>query len=352
MKSGWLISLMAAAAMFVAGCTIDPPLHLRQSMEVVVKLMWKIQVYPDGLKPSGVTFYFFREGEYYTQYTTAQVDSCIVNLAPGRYRVYMITQSPEEYGTMEFSDMSDYNNARVSVNETKSKWYTRAEGEVLIGNPELMAAGISEEFEVSEDMVENVYRRVHDRSGQLSEDGIVYYTVRVPIHPESIVSQYWVTIYSANADVLKSVRSTTSGMARSWLLTQNRTGDDEGTQIITSWKLTMDDPTSRVGHLDGFVTTFGFPRGELPSPERDPKLNLAALLVDNETVEEYAFFVGDKIFLDEPIPQGHRLLYHLILGSVYEPAITPQDVKPPEQLGGFDAIVEGWEEGDEVQVLM
>ena len=32
--------------------------------------------------------------------------------------------------------------------------------------------------------------------------------------------------------------------------------------------------------------------------------------------------------------------------------ITPQDVKPPEQLGGFDASVEGWEEGDEVQVLM
>ncbi|MBO4671445.1 MAG: DUF5119 domain-containing protein [Bacteroidales bacterium] len=354
MKCGWFISALAVVTAFVAACTIDPPLQLRQTAEVVVKLMWKIEVYPEGVKPGGVTFYFFRDGEYVQQYTTAQVDSCVVNLSPGRYRVYMISQSPEEYGTMEFSDMTDFDKARVSVVETKSRWYTRAEGEILINNPELMTAGVSDEFEVSEDMIEEIYRRVHDAKMNGTDSGVLTYTIRVPVHPQSIVSRYWVTIYSSNADVLKAVRSSTSGMARTWMLTKDRTGDEEGTQLITDWKLTMDDSDTRIGHLDGYVTTFGFPRGELPSPDRDPRLNVSTLLVDNETVEDYVFLVGDKIVLEEPIPQGHRLLYHLVLGSIHEPAITPKDVQPPEgeQLGGFDAMVEEWEDGASLDIEM
>lgn len=314
-------------------------------MEVEVKVLWKAEVYPEGIKPDGVTLYFFRNGEFYMQHTTAEVDSCVVQLAPGNYKLFMISQSPEEYWKMEFENMTDFDNASVSVAETKSSWYTRANEEVLINNPEMMTVGVSDEFEVTEEMI---YQQ--NRSLTKAGENVYYYVIRVPVVPQSVVSEYWVTIYSDNADVLKSVRASTSGMARSFELTQGKTGDDEGTQFITQWTLTIDDKENRIGHLDGQVTTFGFPRGELPSPSRDSTLNVSALLVDNETVEDYVFYVADKIKLEDP-PEGYRYLYRLVFGSVREPAIHPKDVEPAVE-SGFDAVVDDWEEGELVEIPM
>lgn len=335
---------MLTVTILATSCSIEPPLHLKQAVEVIVKVLWKVDVYPDGVKPDGVTLYFFRNGEFYMKHTTSQVDSCVVQLAPGNYKMYLITQSPEEYWKMEFSDMTDFENARVSVTETKSSWYTRADEEMLINNPEMMAVGVSDEFEVPESLLYE-----HNRIATKAGENVVLYTIRVPVNPQSVVSQYWVTIYSDNADVLKSVRASTSGMARSFLLTQGRTGDEEGTQFISEWTLTMDDTARRVGHLDGRVTTFGFPRGELPSPTRDSTLNVSTLLVDNKTVENYTFYVGDKIHLEEPVPQGYRHLYRIVFGSIFEPAIHPKDVEP-EHGGGFTAGVTDWDEEQNVDV--
>lgn len=327
-------------------------------VKVIVKVLWKVDVYPEGIKPSGVSMYFFRDGEFYRSETTASVDSCAVRLEPGRYRLYMISQSPEEFGQMEFFDMNSWDKARVSVVETKSKWYSKADEETLISNPEQMVAGISEEFEVTEEMEEE-YRRYHYRpfedddqyeTSYSEETRTQYVTIRVPVYPKNIVSQFWVTIYSDNADVLRSVRASTTGMARTFMLTEDKTGDEEGTQLISEWSLTMDDPFTRVGHIDGKITTFGYPRGELPSPLRDPTLNVSTLLVDNSTVENYVFEVGDKITSEEP-PMGYRYLYRLIFGSVEQPEIHPPDVSPGDA-GGFDATVEDWEEGELVEIPM
>ena len=134
------------------------------------------------------------------------------------------------------------------------------------------------------------------------------------------------------------------------MLTGDQTGDEEGTQLISEWSLTMDDPFTRVGHLDGKITTFGFPNGELPSPLRDPTLNVAALLVDDSTVEQYVFNVGDRITGGEP-PLGYRNLYRLILGSVEKPEIHPPDVRP-EGASAFDVTVDDWGIGDSVEVSM
>lgn len=364
-----LLFPLLAVVTLVLACERRPLLYMEEAgVKVVVKVIWKAEIYPEGVKPSGVTLYFFRDGQFYRQQTTADVDSCAVQLDPGRYRLYMISQSPEEYGQMEFENMTDFNNASVRVVETKSRWYTRtAEEEELIANPEMMIAGVSDEFIVSEEMVENYQYynynlRKHQRASTKgeeydpsamtkAEEMVNYYTIRVPIYPKSIVSQYWVTIYSDNVDVLKSVRASTSGMARSFELTQDMTGDDEGTQFITQWSLTIDDPFTRVGHIDGKITTFGFPRGEMPSPQRDSTLNVSALLIDNATVEDYVFNVGDRIESGDP-PEGYRALYRLVFGSAAAPEIHPPDVHPPGESSGFDATVSDWEDGENVDVAM
>lgn len=325
------------------------PLYVMEqdTVKVVVKVLWKAEVYPEGIKPTGVTLYFFRDGEYYMSHTTADVDSCAVRLEPGRYRLYMISQSPEEYGKMEFDHMTDFQNASVSVVETKASWYTRGPGEETIDNPELMTAGVSDVFEVTEGNAE----RHEDAVSKAGTERVSYYTIRVPVYPRSIVSQYWVSIYSDNADVLRSVRASTSGMARTYELTRDVTGDEEGTQFITQWSLTMDDSERRVGHVDGKITTFGFPDGELPSVLRDSTLNVSALLVDDKTIEHYVFNVGNRITSETP-PPGYRHLYRLVFGSVEAPEIHPPDVKPEGDASGFDATVEDWEEGETVEIPM
>lgn len=348
---GWTFIPMLAALLLLGSCRIEPPLHLPQAANVVVNVIWKAEVYPDGIKPDGVSLYFFRDGQYYMQRTTAEVDSCYVQLAPGRYRMFMISQSPEEYWTVDFEDMDNFEEARVTAKETDDSWYTRATGESVLVNPEMLTVGVSDEFEVTEKMLED-FRNEAAQTAIVDGEYIRYYTLKVPVTPVSVVSQLWVTVYSDNVDMLKSVRAAISGMAKNFLLTEGTTGDEEGVQIISEWTLTIDDPVNNIGHLDGRITTFGLPRGEVPSPLRDPSLNIATLLVDDKTVEDYVFLVGDKIHLVEEVPDGYRLLYRLIFGSVTEPAIHPSEVEPSGDASGFEVIVGEWGIGDDVDVDM
>lgn len=347
-------TLILLFAMTLVACQRRPLFYAaRESVEVMVKVVWKVAVYPEGIKPNGITLFYFRNGEYYMQQTTANVDSCAVQLEPGRYRLFMITESPEEYGYLEFDNLTDFDKASVTAIETKANWYTRADDEKTIVNPEMMAAGVSDEFEVTEAMVDEYQHRMQEQMFTKADDSgaiVNYITIRVPIYPKSIVSQYWVTIYSDNVDVLKAVRASTSGMAKTYELTQDITAADEATQFITQWSVTTDDPEKRIGHVDGRITTFGFPNGEQPSALRDSTLNVAALMIDNETVQEYVLNVGDKITSETP-PLGYRALYRLVLGSVTAPVIHPPDIVPVGGNGGFDATVDDWE-NVEVDILL
>lgn len=362
----WVAAALLLAAV-LGGCQrrpLEDAFHT--SLKVIIKCLWSVEMYPDGIKPTGVTFYIFRDGQFYSSITTANVDSCEVQLPEGSYRLYMISQSPQEYWKMEFANMTDFNGAETTL-RTKStpSWVSsRAGSDTVVENPEILYAGVSENFEITEEMTEeyqyhySILKSLQSKAAGGTKAGtkadeelayytekVEYYTIRVNLKPQNIVSQLWITIYSGNADVLKSVRASTSGMARTFELTRFTTNDDEAIQIISEWKLTMDDTDRRVGHVDGLINSFGLPGGERPSAVRDSTLNVSALLVDDATVADYTFSVGDKIELLSPNP-GYFNLYRLVFGSVDNPAITPPDVQPSGG-GGFTAGVTDW--GDEIQ---
>lgn len=342
----WRTLIPAMIALLVlGGCIIDPPLHLRQAFKTIVKVIWKADVYPEGMKPDGVTFYIFRDGQPYDKQSSSNVDSCRVHLIPGLYRIFMISQSPDEFWTMEFNDMDDFDNASIRLNENDVSWITPDPDSPVVHNPEMLIVGVSDEFEVTEEMADSFPDG--DYVVQDGDDGYVnFYTLRVPVTPMTVISQFWISIYSANADMLKSVRAATSGMARTFYLTQRTTGEEECTQIFTDWSLVIDDEEKKIGHLDSRITTLGLPRGEMPSVMRDSTLNVATLLIDNKTIERYTFFVGNKIFLDDPPPKGYFHLYRLILGTVENPVITPSIVDPEGGGGGggFTAGVSDWDD--------
>ena len=372
-------SIWVAAAVLLTvlmgGCQRRPlETFYRSTIRVIVKCLWKVSMYPDGIKPSGVTLYFFKDGQFFTSITTANVDSCEVQLPKGTYQMYMISQSPEEYWKMEFEHMTDFNAADATLRTTSTPNWISTRGvldDPVVENPEILYAGVSEQFVITDQMTEE-YQENYVKLKALKskaasdpatkgtlddeiehyEERIQYYTIRIPIEPQNIVSQLWVSIYAGNADVLKSVRASTSGMAKTFELTQFTTNDESAIQIISEWRLTMDNPQERIGHIDGIITTFGLPNGEAPTAQRDSTLNVSALLIDNSTVADYVFDVGDKI-QELPPNQGYRNLYRLIFGSKEEPMITLPDVQPVNgKTSGMDATVDDWEDGETVEIPM
>ena len=165
----------------------------------------------------------------------------------------------------------------------------------------------------------------------------------------NITSQLWVTVYAGNADMIMGMRAATTGFARTFGLTRSTTGHESVSQVLNEWQREMLTRTElRIGRLDGIITTFGYPDGELPSADRVPDLNISTLLVDNSTVHDYVFKVGDMITLEERNP-GYRYLYRLILGSPDDPAIVIPEVDPAPG-GGFTAGVADWEEEYNVDI--
>ena len=76
------------------------------------------------------------------------------------------------------------------------------------------------------------------------------------------------------------------------------------------------------------------------------------MLIDNSTIAEYVFDVGDKIQKLTPNP-GYRNLYRLIFGTIDDPAIIPPDVPPAGGTSsGMDATVSDWEDGETVEIPM
>ena len=104
------IFLLIALVVF-AGCE-RRPLNptFSATVRTIVKCVWSVdvQAYPEGEKPTGVTLFFFRDGKYYNSVTTANVDSCAVQLPVGKYKMFMISQSPDEYGKMDFNNMTSF----------------------------------------------------------------------------------------------------------------------------------------------------------------------------------------------------------------------------------------------------
>ena len=372
-RSIWVAAAMLLAVL-VGGCQRRPlETFYRSTIRVIVKCLWKVTMYPDGVKPSGITLYFFRDGEFFTSITTANVDSCEVQLPKGIYKMYMISQSPEEYWKMEFEHMTDFNEADATLRTTSTPNWISTRGTIddpVVENPEILYAGVSDQFEITDEMTEEYQMNYvklkalkskaasESTKGSIAdeieqyEERVQYYTIRIPIEPQNIVSQLWTTIYAGNADVLKSVRASTSGMAKTFELTQFTTNDESAIQIISEWRLTMDDEERRVGHIDGVITTFGLPNGEAPTEMRDSTLNVSALLIDNATVANYVFDVGNKI-QELPPNQGYRGLYRLIFGTKEDPIITLPDVDDPnKKSSGMDATVDDWEEGETVEIPM
>lgn len=354
MKRGAYLLFLAAVVCLLASCHHKELCYRHpHTANVRINVDWSefesyekptgmtVKLYPDGgfldeeardeMRASGTTA---TSGGVVTHLTNT-ISHAVLSLPANSYHVLVFNQSTTEFGSFSFRDMEDKESA-VVVMRYRSRWYTsRAGDDDVATDPEWLGVGNFDDARVTQAMVD----AEADRSvtgAPAAETPVI-----AEVTPRNVIYTVNVRIYINNLYNLRSARASMTGMAEGYQLTRGRRLSTEVTHLIERWSLTQDadDPTK--GHIDASFTCFGLP-GDHAARADENLLTLNVLLVDNKTVETFAFDVGDRFELDESDP--NRMTYSVVITD----PVTLTDVEPEDGSGaGFDVTVEDW--GDEIE---
>ena len=386
-RNWWIVLICVLAAL--CGCERRPmDYYYNPTCKVVLNVDWTN--FPEV--PTGMSAYFYKDGgDAPIILLSDKITSMEVNLPAGHYHAYVINQTPEEFGTILFSGMSDYLTAKGVLAQTKSRWYkSKASSDAskavdpsaVSVQPENLAVAVIDEFDITEDMVEkyqkqyadwktktkqvaaNAARAAHTKATPEEEaaaesknilDGLTLYLNTIAYN---MVSELNVRVHIQNIYNLYSARASMNGLAEGVVLYAGRPTDDAAVQLMESnlWKKTVDvtDPTK--GYIESSIMTFGLPGGPTGDLSlRDATLNafgLSCLLVDQTTIVDVDYNVGNRFTLQMGV-HGLKLVLNLEVGTNLDPAVTLPDVSPAGGAsGGFDATVDDWELGETVEISM
>ena len=281
-----------------------------------------VMVYPaDGTKP-------------YTTITHT-LDHTSFSLPEGTYHTLAFNQSVSEFGSLEFRQMDHYAEAKVVSASHESRWYQgRADGGRVATQPEWIATHSEEGTMVTREMVEELRPEGKYRIG----DAMEY--VLSSLVPQNIIYTIHIRVNIEGIYNLRSARAALDGMSEGYRFAAARPSDITATYLMEEWKLTVDKSDPTRGYIDTNLYCFGLPEGHQGKADEN-LFTLSVLLVDNKTVLDFPFMVGDKF---ESGDASVRLQLNLEL-TLADPL---PDVMPEGGSGsGFDAIVEDW--GEEIE---
>ncbi len=291
--------------------------------------------------PSGMTVIMYpQSGELLEPVFTRSntISHAIVNLPEGRYNSVVFNQSESEFGTLGFRNLDKYSTAEVVTVEAAAKWYnTKGENERIAHEPEWFGTDNEVNLDVTSDMITQSTDDYHqDLKGVRStKSGIDF----VYHKPQNIIHTIHITVYIENIYNLRSARAALEGVSEGYHLGKGEALESVVTHLVEQWQMTKDPQDPTKGEIKATLLCFGLPKGHTGGALENI-FNLSLLLVDNKTVLDYKFEVGDDFEEDDT---SHL---HLKL-AVDLPKPLP-DVKPEgEQGGGFDASVTDW--GEEIE---
>lgn len=286
--------------------------------------------------PTGMTVMVYPEtgGKPQTSLTHT-LDHTYFNLEQGTYHTLVFNQSTTEFGSLEFRNMETYHGAEVVSATEEARWYTgRAEGGRVAAQPEWIATDRHEGDEVTLRMVEEARQAGKNHSADVKEYLLCSLT------PRNIVYTVDVRVHIKGVYNLRSARAALDGMAEGYRFASAKPTTSVSTYLMEEWSLTVNQADPTQGYIDGTLYCFGLPDGHSAQSEGN-QLLLSLLLVDNKTILDFPFMVGDKFIRDE---DPNKLHLYLEL----ELADPLPDVKPEGGSGsGFDATVEDW--GEEIE---
>ncbi len=356
------VLMLPMLLLLFAGCERRPlELYYSPEAQVLVKCDWSN--FPEV--PTGMTMYFFRDGDSQPKaITTSEVYESKVSLEAGHYRMFLINQSPNEFGSLAFTGMDTYPTTESYLTAITSKWYTKTES--IIGHdPENLGVAIADEFDITPELVEQyqaIYTKYKQSIYSKTDDGTTAedyqaeldkLTKEIDVVAYNIVSELNVKVYIKNINSLRSVRASLTGMAGGYYLSKSATTDDTAIQLMESWAAKVNATDAMRGYIETTITTLGLPGGIITTEGRDAtlnKLSLSLLLLDNKTIKTYEFNEGNDIKIERGT-HGIKLELNIVLGTEDDPVIVLPDVDPSPSGGdggGFSAKVDDW--GEQIDV--
>ena len=320
-------------------------------------------------QPTGMTVFVWPENpeEENYRFITHNLNMITLDLEAGNYNAFVYNQTESEYATIEFHNLEDYETAEARVRETKSDWYTKLPDTKVGSEPEWLAIDCVEGIEVTEGMVavaEEEYfagipeaEKHHDykysNTQKKTKDGTKSVYDIGTLVPKSIIKNVDLYVHLENLPYLRSSRGAVSDMAEGCYIASQKTTKGHVTHTLESWKVEYEqDEELGVNMMKGAIkvslSTFGLPDGHSGKPS-DNTLLIKLLLVDNQTLLEQEFHIGDQLAdlneydgsqLDE---KGNPKWPEI---HVYWPEPLPEVEPFGGSDGAFDIGVGDW--GDEI----
>lgn len=304
-------------------------------------------------EPTGMTAYAYPlhedENDIY-RFISHNINYITLELEAGFFHTLVFNQSESEYGTLEFSNLEDYNTAQVRVVQAQANWYSTKAPETKVGSePEWLAVGTAENVEVTEEMVRIAEEEfLANRQEQMMRAiGRAINNVAT-VTPISVIKQVEFRVYGEGLYNLRSVRASVDGMAEGCILSTGEVTEGKVSHTIDAWTIEEEEHDITRGDLVATLGTFGIPSGHTGKPEEN-KFSIHLMLVDNQTTVDYDFNIGDLLTEFNELDGSNGELQKVVV-RLRLPEKLP-DVKPVGGVGGgFDMDFDDW--GDEIVTVI
>lgn len=304
-------------------------------------------------EPTGMTAYAYPlhedENDIY-RFISHNINYITLELEAGFFHTLVFNQSESEYGTLEFSNLEDYNTAQVRVVQAQANWYSTKAPETKVGSePEWLAVGTAENIEVTEEMVRIAEEEfLANRQEQMMRAiGRAINNVAT-VTPISVIKQVEFRVYGEGLYNLRSVRASVDGMAEGCILSTGEVTEGKVSHTIDAWTIEEEEHDITRGDLVATLGTFGIPSGHTGKPEEN-KFSIHLMLVDNQTTVDYDFNIGDILTEFNELDGSNGELQKVVV-RLRLPERLP-DVKPVDGVeGGFNMNFDGW--GDEIVTVI
>lgn len=356
-----LIALMASLALAASCDQKDLCYYHPHVAPVKVKVNWDSA----GVKTiDGMTAHLFaKQGmdqKINTTVTTHNVDEIVFDVLEGKYDVTVFNNTPEEYSTLSFHDLTDLYNASVQVTEMKvPEWFTKynvkTPDKYVAYQPEWIARGYSKDITVTEEMVKTAEDEyiaggysMKARTPTLADEVV----------PDSLTCTFTMKVNLKGIDNFYQARAIVTGLAIGKKIIDMEPLGETVSQYagLDVWKLSNDGMTADgVGTIEGSITCFGLPAGKIPGQlaKGDITLTIEILLVDKKTIIKLereidgkeCLEIGDLIVRDTISPKNLRMKEAITFPRDL-PYVQPEDGKE----GGFGVGFEDWEK-EEIEIL-
>lgn len=325
-----------------------------------------------GSLPTGMSVFTYGENTGVKSEITNSVNTIDLKRPVDNYRLLIFNLTPDEFSTLTFHNTQNIDSFYVKLKPLtqymNGKW---DQGVEYMCAPEPFAFAY-DTIAITKDMVESSYCKAFQTEDcDECSDSIVYVYKE---KPQPMAIKLEIRIRTNGITNLKKLAGSLSGLADGYMPGVQHNTTESGIYLLDDWKITLDSVGATNGWVSTVVTTFGLPHGTEDVAERDSSLNRLTLnytLRDRSTLT-LSFCVGDMFSYEEDtraitIPTLHNL--ELIINTDIDendpsgeekprprfiipklPDVIPVDDDDDGSGSGFDADVDKWEEGGNIDI--